>query len=204
MQSGDAAPVKPAPRLEEHPRPERPPYRADDRPARPQRFPDRRDIRPSVPPAARAPRPDRPAPRPDHRPPPPAIVAAPVAPVVPVAPAPVAKPVIRTGPKLPPKEVVRPVIAKEPKEPAKVKARPQTQPFQKRLWINVGEEMGIVPNDVVNTIAGETGLPGDIVGMVDVRGRHLFVDVVADHANAIIAKLNRTQIKGHKIKVKAA
>ena len=64
--------------------------------------------------------------------------------------------------------------------------------------------MGVVPNDIVNTIAGETGLPGNIVGTVDIRGRHLFVDVEADHANAIISKLNRTQIKGHKIKVKAA
>ena len=70
--------------------------------------------------------------------------------------------------------------------------------------MNIGGEMGILPIDVVNTISGETGLPGSIVGLVDIRERHLFVDVAAEHANAIIAKLNRTQIKGHKIKVKAA
>jgi len=124
------------------------------------------------------------------------------------------------APKPPAREIVRPVVAKEPAKPlaakpavelapekvsAKVKEkRPQAQPFQKRLWMNIGDEMGIVPNDIVNTIAGETGLPGNIVGTVDIRGRHLFVDVVAEHANGIIAKLNRTQIKGHKIKVKAA
>ena len=79
-----------------------------------------------------------------------------------------------------------------------------TQPFQARLWMNIGEENGVVPIDIVNTIAGETGLPGNVVGTVDIRGRHLFVDVAAEHANAIIAKLNRTQIKGHKLKVKAA
>jgi len=109
--------------------------------------------------------------------------------------------VIRSAPKPPPREIVRPVIAREP---VKRKERPQPQPFQKRLWMNIGGEMGIVPNDIVNTIAGETGLPGNIVGAVDIRGRHLFVDVVAEHANGIIAKLNRTLIKGHKIKVKAA
>ena len=70
--------------------------------------------------------------------------------------------------------------------------------------MNIGAEMGVVAIDIVNTISGETGLPGNIVGAVDIRGRHLFVDVVAEHANGIIAKLNRTQIKGHKIKVKAA
>jgi ATP-dependent RNA helicase DeaD len=203
LQGGDAAPAKPARRPEEHPRaerPPRPPYResrpdrAEERPARPQRFPERRDVRPSAPPP----------PRPEHRPPPPAVASAPVAPAI------VAKPAIRSAPKPPPREIVRPVIAREPGKPvaakpaAKPKERPRTQPFQKRLWMNIGGEMGIVPNDIVNTIAGETGLPGNIVGAVDIRGRHLFVDVVAEHANGIIAKLNRTQIKGHKIKVKAA
>jgi ATP-dependent RNA helicase DeaD len=218
LQGNDAAPAKPAPRQDE--RPERPPYRdsrpdrADERPARPQRFSERRDDRPSAPPPARFQRTERPAPRPEHRPPP---MAARVAPVV------VAKPAIPAAPKPtpPPREIVRPVVAKEPAKPVEAKPvemkpveakptakirekKPQAEPFQKRLWMNIGEEMGIVPNDIVNTIAGETGLPGNIVGAVDIRGRHLFVDVVAEHANGIIAKLNRTQIKGHKIKIKAA
>ena len=70
--------------------------------------------------------------------------------------------------------------------------------------MNIGEQMGVVPIDVVNTISGETGLPGNVVGTVDIRDRHLFVDVAAEHANSIISKLNRAQIKGHKVKVKAA
>ena len=73
-----------------------------------------------------------------------------------------------------------------------------------RLHLNLGEEMGVAPIDIVNSIAGETGLPGKVVGKVDVRERHLFVDVAAEHANAILAKLNRSSIKGHKVKVKAA
>ena len=70
--------------------------------------------------------------------------------------------------------------------------------------MSLGEEMGVVPIDIVNTVAGETGLPGKVVGTVDIRERHLFVDVASEHANSIIAKLNRTQIKGHKVKVKVA
>jgi hypothetical protein len=84
------------------------------------------------------------------------------------------------------------------------KTKRVTQPFQTRLWMNVGGESGVAPIDIVNIIAGETGLPGNVVGTVDIRGRHLFADVAAEHANAIIAKLNRTQIKGHKLKVKVA
>ena len=70
--------------------------------------------------------------------------------------------------------------------------------------MNLGEVQEIKPIDIVNAVAGETGLPGKVVGTVDVRERHLFMDVETEHANAIIAKLNRTQIKGHKVKVKVA
>jgi ATP-dependent RNA helicase DeaD len=70
--------------------------------------------------------------------------------------------------------------------------------------MNLGETAGVVPIDVVNAIAGLTGLPGKIVGTVDIRERHLFVDVASEHANGIVAKLNRAQIKGQKIRVKVA
>jgi hypothetical protein len=39
---------------------------------------------------------------------------------------------------------------------------------------------------------------------VDIRERHTFVDVAADQANAIITKLNRTAIRGQRLKVKFA
>jgi ATP-dependent RNA helicase DeaD len=80
----------------------------------------------------------------------------------------------------------------------------RTPETQTRLYINVGEEMGVAPGDIVGAIMGETGLQGKVVGKVDIRERHLFVDVAAEHANGIIAKLNRAQIKGRKIKVKIA
>ena len=80
----------------------------------------------------------------------------------------------------------------------------RTPDEQTRLYMNVGEEMGVATGDVVGAILGETGLPAKTVGTVDIRGRHLFVDVASDHANAIIAKLNRTRIKNHKVKVKVA
>jgi ATP-dependent RNA helicase DeaD len=80
----------------------------------------------------------------------------------------------------------------------------RTPADQTRLFMNVGEEMGINATDVVGTILGETGLPKTTVGTVDIRERHLFVDVNAQHANSIIAKLNRTSMKGNKLKVKVA
>jgi len=87
---------------------------------------------------------------------------------------------------------------------AKPKPSRRTPDGQTRLWMNLGEAAGVKPIDIVNAIAGETGLPGKIVGWVDVREKHLFVDVASQHVSGIVAKLNRAQIKGHKVKVKVA
>jgi ATP-dependent RNA helicase DeaD len=80
----------------------------------------------------------------------------------------------------------------------------RTPDEQTRLYMNAGSEMGIEASDVISTVLGQTGLPAKTVGAVDVRERHLFFDVASEHAPAIIAKLNRTQIKNRKIKVKLA
>jgi ATP-dependent RNA helicase DeaD len=70
--------------------------------------------------------------------------------------------------------------------------------------MNLGREMGVAPADVVQAISGETGLPASVVGTIDIRDRHLFVDVASEHANTIIARLNRTRLKDHKLKLKVA
>jgi ATP-dependent RNA helicase DeaD len=88
--------------------------------------------------------------------------------------------------------------------PAKKKHSPNPPAHQTRLFMNIGAEMNITPIDIVNSISGETGLPGNVVGRVDIRERHSFVDVATEHAKAVIAKLNRSQVKGHKTKVKVA
>ena len=98
-------------------------------------------------------------------------------------------------------KVARPETAAQKK---RAKAERKTPDDQTRLHINVGEAMGVVPIDIVNSIAGETGLPGNVVGRVDIRERHAFVDVSTEYANAILAKLNRAQIKGNKVKIKVA
>ena len=115
-------------------------------------------------------------------------------------------------------EILASVKSPEPKPESKLFLKPKPAPLaapkpkvsratpkgQTRLWINLGEDKDIKPIDVVNAVAGETGLPGKVVGTVDVREKHLFVDVDEEHVHGIVAKLNRAQIKGHKVKVKVA
>ncbi|MBM3824648.1 MAG: DEAD/DEAH box helicase [Verrucomicrobia bacterium] len=80
----------------------------------------------------------------------------------------------------------------------------RTPSNQSRLWINVGEEMGVETRDVVGAILGETGLPANSVGTVDVRSRHLFVDVATEHVGTILNALKRTKIRQLPIKAKLA
>jgi len=115
-------------------------------------------------------------------------------------------------------EILASVKTPEPKPESKLFLKPKAAPAvapkpkesrgtpagQTRLWMSLGAEQGVAPIDFVNSVAGETGLPGKVVGKVDVRERHAFVDVASEHANGIIAKLNRSEIKGHKVKVKLA
>jgi ATP-dependent RNA helicase DeaD len=222
LRAGDgAAAPKPA-REEERPRSDRPSYREErrgrypergerrpDRSDRPTRFENRRDenrddrarhsVRAaSAPPAASVPASASKAPK--------VIASAPAASAPkPQPPAPSAsKPVEKTYSD---EEILasvsNPPEKTEPK-PAKPKPSRRTPDNQTRLWMNIGEEQGVTPIDIVNTVAGETGLPGKVVGTVDLRERHLFVDVASEHVKGIIAKLNRTELKGHKLKVKVA
>jgi ATP-dependent RNA helicase DeaD len=85
---------------------------------------------------------------------------------------------------------------------AKVKASRRTPEGQTRIYINQGVESGATAPDLVNTISGETGLPAKVVGFIDLRERHSFIDVLSEHANAIISKLNRARFKNQKIKAK--
>jgi ATP-dependent RNA helicase DeaD len=170
------------------------------------------DPAPQVVPPAPPPEPLAPVPQ---VPEPPSLIVTPlasVAPAVIVAPAPEAP--LPVDP--PPAEISRPPADSPPVRSPKLKAavpepgaaprkkEPRTPAHQTRLWMSVGEEHGVAPIDVVNQVAGLTGLPGRVVGKVDVRERHLFADVDTEHLNAIIAKLNRSELKGHRLKVKAA
>ncbi len=102
----------------------------------------------------------------------------------------------------PTEKTERPAQVETPDGVAKSKGSRRTPEEQTRIHVNVGQEMGITSSDIVSSILGETGLPASNVGTVDVRERHLFVDVATEHVNAIIAKLNRAQIKGRRLKVK--
>jgi ATP-dependent RNA helicase DeaD len=84
------------------------------------------------------------------------------------------------------------------------KASRKTPKGQTRLHMSVGEENGVGREEIIRTIQGQTGLPASVIGEVDIRHRHTFVDVAAEHANAIVGKLKRSQLGNQRLKVKLA
>ncbi|MEN9678181.1 MAG: hypothetical protein RIS76_4077 [Verrucomicrobiota bacterium] len=128
---------------------------------------------------------------------------------------PVRKPVLpqvqRTGPPPEPTRSDRPERRERSVPVSKPlpfeKKSPQTPPPPAdfvRLWINAGSEHGLQPMDVSNCILGETGLPANVVGPVDLRERHAFVAVAPDQVAVILARLNRAQLAGNRLKAKVA
>jgi ATP-dependent RNA helicase DeaD len=92
----------------------------------------------------------------------------------------------------------------QPAAPRVPKPSRATPEGKTRLYINAGSQMGITPGAVTSAILGETGLPANVVGTVDIRERHLFVEVESQHVPRIVSTLNRSKIQDHRVKVKVA
>lgn len=74
-------------------------------------------------------------------------------------------------------------------------ARTGREPGYTTLYLNIGRKHLVTPADVVGKIAGVTRLPATVVGAMDIHQRHTLVDVSADHANVIVAKMEGIRVK---------
>ena len=72
-----------------------------------------------------------------------------------------------------------------------------------RLYIGLGRSSGMRPADIVGAIANEAGVDSSGIGAIDIADKFSLVDVPADDADAIIAALRGTKIRGKKVLVRA-
>ncbi len=70
------------------------------------------------------------------------------------------------------------------------------------LFINIGSEDGVRPQDILGAITGETKVTGKDVGVIKVSERHTLVDVPADSAETVVKALKGTRIQGNRVKVR--
>lgn len=73
-----------------------------------------------------------------------------------------------------------------------------------RLFINVGKKDKIKPANILGAISGESGLPGKLVGSIDMLDNYTFVEVPSKYANAVLAAMENVTIKGRHISMEKA
>jgi ATP-dependent RNA helicase DeaD len=73
-----------------------------------------------------------------------------------------------------------------------------------RLFVNVGRNLGVRPQDIVGAIANEAGIPGRAIGAIDIFEGYSFVDVPANVAERVIEALVRSGIKGRSVNAEIA
>ena len=74
-----------------------------------------------------------------------------------------------------------------------------------RLFINIGKKDKIKPSNILGAIAGESGMPGKLVGAIDMMDNYTFVDVPAIHAEKVLKAMNdNVQIKGRRVNMEKA
>lgn len=73
-----------------------------------------------------------------------------------------------------------------------------------RLFINIGRNNKAKPGDILGAIAGESGIPGRVVGSIDMHDKYTFVEVPVEHAEAVLKAMSDAKIKGKSINIEPA
>ncbi|MDZ7694899.1 MAG: DbpA RNA binding domain-containing protein [Balneolaceae bacterium] len=73
-----------------------------------------------------------------------------------------------------------------------------------KLFFSVGKQNKVYPGDLVGAIAGETGIPGNVIGNIDIRRSHSFVDIPNHYVGQVVKGMDKNNVKGRKVKVKVA
>ncbi len=73
-----------------------------------------------------------------------------------------------------------------------------------RLFMNIGRANQIQPQDVIRAIADGAGIPGNVIGMINIYDKFTFVEVPEDVAARVMYSMHHNLIKGKKISVEPA
>ena len=73
-----------------------------------------------------------------------------------------------------------------------------------RLFINIGKNQNVKPGDILGAIAGESGMPGEMVGSIDMYDKYTFGEVPRENADAVLKAMKDVKIKGKNIHMEKA
>lgn len=70
-----------------------------------------------------------------------------------------------------------------------------------RLFINVGSKDRIQPGNIVQSIASTSGLPGKLIGAIDIFDSYTFVEVPREYAHKVLDSMKDYTMKGRKVNI---
>ncbi len=73
-----------------------------------------------------------------------------------------------------------------------------------RLFINIGKKDRVKPGDILGAIAGESGMPGKLVGAIDMYDKYTFVEVPREYGREVLEGMKNTRIKGRTVSMEPA
>ena len=73
-----------------------------------------------------------------------------------------------------------------------------------KLFINIGKNQNIKPGDILGAIAGESGMPGRMVGSIDMHDKYTFVEVPIKNADMVLQAMKDAKIRGKHIHMEVA
>lgn len=73
-----------------------------------------------------------------------------------------------------------------------------------RMFMNIGKNQKARERDIKGAIAGESGMPGQQIGSIDMFDKYTFVDIPQSYASAVLRGMRSTTIKGKKIIIEPA
>lgn len=73
-----------------------------------------------------------------------------------------------------------------------------------RLFINAGKKNKIRTKDIVGAIANETGVPGKVLGAIDLYDDYAFVDIPREYVKDVLVGMKNAKIKNKRIHMEIA
>lgn len=78
------------------------------------------------------------------------------------------------------------------------------EPGMTRLFLNIGRNFNVRPQDIVGAIANEAGIPGRTIGAIDILDTYSFVDIPSQYVDQVIDAVTSSGIKGRNVNAERA
>jgi len=73
-----------------------------------------------------------------------------------------------------------------------------------RFFMNIGRLQQIRTQDIIRWIADESGIPGNIIGMINIYDRFTFAEVPTEYASRVFSCMHQAIMKGRRVNVEPA